>query len=92
MIVEVDGTMSPQIHEEEGITGRESLKQPTEYKECNLISIQKLGEQGSELDRWTGAHYGPRSSFERYASQTALKMGQLQAEHVVFLGDGAKHN
>ena len=92
MIVEVDGTMSPQIHEEEGITGRESLKQPTEYKECNLISIQKLGEQGSELDRWTGAHYGPRSSFERYASQTALKMVQLQAEHVVFLGDGAKHN
>ena len=28
MVVEIDGTMSPQIHEEQGITGRESLKQP----------------------------------------------------------------
>ena len=39
MIVEVDGTMSPQIHEKQGITSRDSLKQPTEYKECNIISI-----------------------------------------------------
>jgi len=92
MIVEIDGTMSPQIHEEEGISGRESLKQPTEYKECNIITIEKINEGGEPLDRWTGAHYGDRSSFEQYASQTALKMGQLQAEQVVFLGDGAKHN
>lgn len=31
MIVESDGTMSPQIPEIQGITGRESLKVPTEY-------------------------------------------------------------
>jgi len=39
MVVEMDGTMSPQIHKEEGVTGRESLKQPTEYKECNLSRL-----------------------------------------------------
>lgn len=92
MIVEVDGTLSPQIHEEEGITGRESLKQKTDYKECNLISIQKLDEKGNQIDRWTGAHYGTRASFEPYASRTGIKMGQLQTEEIVFLGDGAKHN
>jgi len=92
MIVEVDGTMSPQIHEEQGVSGRESLKQPTDYKECNIIAIDKRDEHGQQIDGWTGGHYGPRSSFESYASQTGLKMGQLQAESVVFLGDGAKHN
>ena len=92
MILEVDGTMSPQIHEEEGITGREGLKQPTEYKECNIISIQKLDENAKQIDRWTGVRYGLRSSFEHHANQTALKIGQLQAEQVVFLADGAKHN
>ena len=92
MIVEIDGTMSPQIHQEQGITGRESLKQPTEYKECNVISIQKLDQRSTEFDRWTGAHYGSRESFEQYASHTALKTGQLQAKNVVFIGDGAKHN
>ncbi len=92
MIVEVDGTMSPQIHQEQGIIGRESLKQQTEYKECNLIAIEKYDTDGKKIDHWTGAHYGSRESFEQYASQTGLKMGQLQAEKVVFLADGAKHN
>jgi hypothetical protein len=91
MIVEIDGTMSPRIHEEEGITGRESLKQPTEYKECNVIAIEKYAG-GERQDRWIGGHYGKRVGFERYASQTGIKMGQLQAKEVVFIADGAKHN
>jgi hypothetical protein len=91
MIVEIDGTMSPRIHEEEGITGRNSLKQPTEYKECNVIAIEKYTE-GRRIDRWVGAQYGKREGFERYVRQTGLKMGQLQAQQVVFIADGAKHN
>ena len=42
MIIEIDGTMSPQIKEIEGITGHESKKQPTEYKECNVITACKM--------------------------------------------------
>ena len=91
MIVEVDGTTSPQIHQEEGVTGRESLKQPTEYKECNLIAIEKR-KAGKRIDRWTGGCYGPRKGFEAYAHQAGLRMGQLQAETVVFLADGARNN
>jgi hypothetical protein len=91
MIVEIDGTMSPRIHEEDGITGRESLKQPTEYKECNVIAIEKR-RRGQQCDRWVGAQYGNRAEFDRYMSQTGIKMGQLQAEQVVFIADGAKHN
>src|SRR3972149_8578393 len=34
MGVEIDGTMSPQIREKEGIAGGKSLSEPTEYKEC----------------------------------------------------------
>jgi hypothetical protein len=91
MIVEVDGTTSPQIHQEEGLTGRESLKQPTEYKECNLIAIEKR-TGGKRIDRWTGGCYGARSGFEGYAHQAGLRMGQLQADEVVFLADGARNN
>jgi hypothetical protein len=91
MIVEIDGTMSPRIHEEEGITGRESLKQPTEYKECNIIAIEKRSS-GVKVDRWVGAHYGKRIGFDRYVGQTGIKMGQLEANQVVFIADGAKHN
>ena len=90
-VVEIDGTMSPQIHEEEGITGREGLKQPTEYKECNVIAIEKRGSDGT-IERWTGARYGPRKEFDRYVHFTGLKMGQLQAKEVVFLSDGARTN
>ena len=91
MVVEIDGTMSPQIHEEKGITGRESLKQPTEYKECNLVVIDKH-KGGKQIDRWMGARYGPRKTFEEYVRRTGLQMGQLKAKQVVFLGDGAKTN
>jgi hypothetical protein len=91
MVVEVDGTMSPQILEKEGVVGRESLKQPTEWKECNLVVIQKL-KQGKEFDRWTGARYGTHQEFESYVSRAALAMGQQVAEKVVFLADGAHAN
>jgi hypothetical protein len=91
MVVEVDGTTSPQIHQEAGITGRESLKQPTEYKECNLIAIEKRCG-GKRIDRWTGGCYGPRKDFEHYAHQAGLRMGQLKADTVVFLADGAHNN
>ena len=92
MVVQIDGTMSPQIHEEQGVTGRESMKQPTEYKECNVVAIEKSSQAAGRSDRWVGAQYGPREAFENYVRQTALKMGQLQAKDVVFLADGAKHN
>ena len=91
MVVEIDGTMSPQIKEEQGISGRASLKQPTEYKECNLVVIDKHRE-GRPMDRWIGARYGPRQGFEEYVRRCGLQMGQLKAKQVVFLGDGAKSN
>lgn len=100
MIVEVDGTTSPQIHQEQGISGRESLKQPTEYKECNVVVVEKfsLGKapEGSVSyhrdDRWIGAKYGPRVKFVDHVHQAAIAMGQLQAKQVAFIADGAKHN
>lgn len=91
MVVEIDGTMSPQIKQEEGVIGRQSLKQPTEYKECNLVVIDKHRE-GQPIDRWAGARYGPRKGFEEYVRRCGLQMGQLKAKQVVFLGDGAKTN
>jgi hypothetical protein len=91
MVVEMDGTMSPQIHEEKGVTGRESLKQPTEYKECNLVIVEKhKGEK--RIDQWIGACYGPRKNFEEHVRRTGLQMGQLVAEKIVFLADGARTN
>ena len=91
MVVEVDGTMSPQIQQKEGVSGRPSLKQPTEYKECNLVVIDKHKE-GKQIDRWIGARYGPRNGFEEYVRRCGLQMGQLKAQQVVFLADGAKTN
>lgn len=100
MVVEIDGTTSPQIVEVEGITGRESLKQPTEYKECNVAVIEKHSRRSTAdgaadyefQDRWTGAMYGARALFEQYVHEAGIGMGQLKAEQVVFIADGAKHN
>jgi hypothetical protein len=91
MVVEMDGTMSPQIHEEPGVTGRQSLKQPTEYKECNVVIVEKHN-RGEKIERWIGARYGPRKDFEEHIRRTGLQMGQLEAEEIVFLADGAKTN
>ncbi len=91
MVVEVDGTISPQILEKQGIVGRESLKQPTDWKECNVVVIQKM-HKGKEVDRWTGARYGRHQEFELYAGRAALAMGQHFAKKLVFLADGAHTN
>ena len=91
MLVEIDGTMTPQISTVEGITGRESLKQKTEYKECNVVVIEKY--KGEELiDRWIGARYGPRKTFEEYVRQAGLQMGQMKATNVLFGADGMESN
>ena len=91
MVVEVDGTISPQIMEKQGVTGRESLKQPTDWKECNVVVIQKI-HGGKEVDRWTGARYGKHQEFETYTGRAALAMGQHFAKKLVFLADGAHTN
>jgi hypothetical protein len=91
MVVQVDGTISPQILEKEGLRGRESLKQPTDWKECNVVVIQK-NVGGHEVDRWTGARYGKHAQFETYAGRAAIAMGQHVAKKVVFLADGAHTN
>lgn len=91
MLVEVDGTLSPQILEVEGVTGRESLKLKTEYKEANVVVIEKY-RGGEFFDRWIGARYGPRKGFEEYVRRAALQMGQMEAKEVVFGADGAESN
>jgi len=91
MVVEIDGTMTPQISEKEGVTGRESLKLPTEYKECNVVVIEKYSE-GERTDHWVGAKYGPRSVFEEHVRRAALQMGQIAAKTVAFVADGAHTN
>jgi hypothetical protein len=91
MVVEVDGTLSPQILEKQGIVGRESLRAPTDWKECNVVCIQKM-RGGEEFDRWTGARYGKHQEFETYAGRAALAMGQHFAQKLVFLADGAHIN
>lgn len=91
MMVQIDGTMSPQIKEIDGITGRESMKMPTEYKECNVVVIEKYNKEEKTI-RWVGAQYGPRCDFENYVRTAGLKMGQMRAKEIIFLGDGAIHN
>lgn len=91
MVVEIDGTMTPQISEKEGISGRESLKLPTEYKECNVVVIDKYRE-GKQTDHWVGARYGVRALFEEHVRKAALQMGQIVAKTVAFIADGAHTN
>lgn len=91
MVVEIDGTMTPQISEKAGVSGRESLKLPTEYKECNVVVIDKH-RGGAQIDHWVGAKYGARSIFEEYVRKTAMQMGQIVAKKVLFIADGAHTN
>ena len=91
MVVEVDGTTSPQISPLPGVTGRKSLRAQTCFKECNLVVIEK--RDGKKItDRWTGARYGPRKDFEPYAAQAGMQMGFMDAEQTLFIADGARHN
>ncbi len=91
MIVEMDSTTSPQIHQEEGIRGRESLKQPTEWKMCHVGTIQKF-VGGEVIDEWSVARYGSMEAFGMHLGRAALAMGFEGAEKVVFLSDGLRAN
>ena len=91
MIVQMDSTTTPQITEEEGISGRESLKQPTEWKMCHVGVVQKFS--GGELTaEWSVARYGKLESFGLHLGRTALAMGLERAKKIVFLSDGLKAN
>jgi hypothetical protein len=91
MIVQMDSTTSPQISQVEGIRGRESLKQPTEWKMCHVGTVQKF--MGGELvDEWTVARYGTMESFGVHFGRSALAMGLERADELVFLSDGLKAN
>lgn len=91
LVVEADGTTSPQIQHKPGICGRDVVRQPTEYKECNLVSFEL--RRGGELPRrWIGARYGSRSEFEQYLGEAACSIAQMPVKEVVFLADGARHN
>ena len=88
MVVEVDGTTSPQISPLPGVTGRKSLRAQTCWKECNLVVIEK--RDGKKVtDRWTGARYGPRKDFEPYAAQAGMQMGFMDAEQTLFIANDA---
>jgi len=91
MVVEMDSTTSPQIHQEEGISGRESLKQPTEWKMCHVGTIEKFS--GGCLDaQWSVSRYGSMESFGLHLGRSGLAMGMGCARKVVFLSDGLKAN
>ena len=91
MIVEMDSTTSPQITEEEGVTGRESLKQPTEWKMCHVGIVRKL-TAGELTEEWSVARYDILNEFGFHLGRSALVMGLERAEKLVFLSDGLKAN
>jgi hypothetical protein len=92
MVVEVDGTTSPQIQEQPGVEGRQALKQPTHWKICNVVTIQKFNRAGQQIDQWAGARYGSGVAFSEHVRQAALTMGQLSADRVAFVADGLPAN
>jgi len=91
MIAQMDSTTSPQITEVEGVTGRESLKLPTDWKMCHVGIVQKF-VLGALSDEWRVARYGTMESFGLHFGRTALAMGLQQAQKLVFLSDGLKTN
>ena len=64
MVVELGGTTSPQITEQEGVTGLASLRAPTCYKECNLVVIESTATA-----RWSTA--GPEDAMDHARSLPA---------------------
>jgi hypothetical protein len=91
MLVEMDSTTSPQIRQEQGLSGRESLRQPTEWKMCHVGNIQKL-RGGKVTQEWTVARYGKLEAFGWHLGRTAMALGQEKAAQVVFLADGLHAN
>jgi hypothetical protein len=92
MVVQVDGTISAQIEEKQGVVGRESLKAPTEWKECNVAVIEKHFEADRPVERWTGGRYGKFCEFDPYVGRAGMAMGQHHAQRIAFIADGAPKN
>ena len=91
LIVQMDSTTSPQILPTEGVTGRESLKAPTEWKMCHVGTVQRL--QGGKVEKeWTVARYGTMAAFGLHLGRTGLAMGVEKARRLVFLSDGLRAN
>ncbi|MBT8406475.1 MAG: UPF0236 family protein [Deltaproteobacteria bacterium] len=91
MIVQMDSTTSPQIQPIEGVTGRESLRAPTEWKMCHVGTVQRL-QGGKVAKEWTVARYGIMESFGVHLGRTGLAMGVEKAKRLVFLSDGLRAN
>lgn len=91
LIVQMDSTTSPQIQELEGVTGRESLKAPTEYKMCHLGVLQRR-EGGNVQQEWTVGRYGTLEAFGIHLGRTGLALGVEKARRLVFLSDGLAAN
>jgi hypothetical protein len=91
MIVQMDSTTSPQIHQEQGITGRKALEQPTEWKQCHIGIIQRF-RRGRLRDEWTVARYGTLEAFGLHLGRTALQLGLEGTRQIVFLSDGLAAN
>jgi len=91
LIVQMDSTTSPQIQPVEGVTGRESLKAPTEWKMCHVGTVQR--RQGGKVQaEWTVARYGTMEAFGLHLGRTGLAMGVEKAKKLVFLSDGLPAN
>jgi hypothetical protein len=91
LIVQMDSTTSPQIQEAEGVTGRESLKAPTEYKMCHLGVLQRH-QAGVVQQEWTVGRYGTLEAFGFHLGRTGLAMGLEKAKRLVFVSDGLAAN
>jgi hypothetical protein len=91
LVVQMDSTTSPQIQPIEGVTGRESLKAPTEWKMCHVGTVQRL-KAGKVEKEWTVARYGPMEAFGLHLGRTGLAMGVEKAKRLVFLSDGLRAN
>lgn len=91
LIVQMDSTTSPQILPTDRVTGRESLKAPTEWKMCHVGTVQRL--QGGKVEKeWTVARYGSMEAFGHHPGRTGLAMGVEKAKKLIFLSDGLRAN
>ena len=91
LIMQMDSTTSPQISALQGVSGRESLKAPTEWKMCHVGTVQR--RKGGEVHKeWTVARYGTLEAFGFHLGRTALAMGLEKAKKLVFLSDGLRAN
>jgi len=90
VIVEVDGTTSPQIKETEGKTGRESLKEPTEYKECNIITVER--KKNGKSNKIYGGLYSCRQDFREYCQDFTNILNVKKSKLRAFISDGLPSN